>query len=75
MGIEAITIRVHSEAARAFNSASPEEQRKLEAIVSLRLLEAMKTPRTLKELMDEIGRNAQRRGITPDILMDILDEG
>ena len=65
MATEAITIKVDSEAARVFNSAPAEEQRKMEALLSLWLKEiAAADARPLKEVMDEIGREARRRGMT-----------
>ena len=75
MATEAITIQVDSEAARAFNTAPATEQRKMEALLSLWLKEiAAADARPLKEVMDDIGREAQRRGMTPEILEAILDE-
>jgi hypothetical protein len=74
METEPITIHVDAEAARAFKAASEEEQRKLEALLSLRLLEATDRSRPLKEIMSEISRQARERGLTPEILKDILDE-
>ena len=74
MSTEAITIQVDSEAASAFNRAPAEEQRKMEALVSLWLKEiAAADSRPLKEVMDEIGREAQRRGMTPEMLESILN--
>ena len=74
METEQITIRVDTEAARAFKSASEEERRKLEALLSIRLVEATKTSGSLKQIMSEISRKAQERGLTPEILRSILDE-
>jgi hypothetical protein len=74
MATETITINVDAEAARAFNATSAEEKRKLEVMISLRLIEAMDRSRPLKEVMSEISRRAQERGLTPEILQSILDE-
>ena len=74
MTTETISIRVDVRAAQAFNTASDEERRKLEALVSLRLLEATQTTEPLEQLMRRISQNAQQRGLTPDILQDILHE-
>jgi hypothetical protein len=75
MATEAITIKVDSEAARVFNTAPAEEQRKMEALLSLWLKGiAAADARPLKEVMDEIGREAQRRGMTPGILESILND-
>ena len=75
MSTESITIQVDSEAASVFNKAPAEEQRKMEALVSLWLKEiASADTRPLKEVMDEVGREAQRRGMTPEILDSLLKD-
>ena len=74
MQTEPITIHVDPAAARAFKAASDEERRKLEALLSLRLMEVARSKGSLAEVMDEISRKAQERGLTPEILQAILDE-
>ena len=75
MSTEAITIKVDSDAASAFNRAPAEEQRKMEALVSLWLKEiASADTRPLKEVMNEIGCEAHRRGMTPEILEPLLKD-
>jgi hypothetical protein len=74
METEQITIQVDAEAARAFKSASAQERRKLEALLSIRLTEVIKARDSLKEIMSEISQKAQERGLTPEILRSILDE-
>jgi hypothetical protein len=59
MATEPLTIQVDEEAARAFKEASPEEQRKLEAIVSLQLIEATKPSTPLRNLMQTISQRAR----------------
>lgn len=68
-----ITIQVDPQAARAFTSVSPEMRRKLETLLSLRLLEATRTPESLTQVMSEISRNAQARGLTSDLLEDMKE--
>lgn len=71
---EPITINVDPEAARIFKNASPEQRRKLEVLISLQLRSSSQQPeRSLTEVMDEIGRKAQERGLTPQILDVILN--
>ena len=75
MATEAITIQVDSEAARVFKAAPAEEQKKMEALLSLWLKEiATADTRPLKEVMDEIGQEATRRGMTPETLESILND-
>ena len=69
-----ITIQVDPQAARAFASVTPEMRRKLETLLSLRLIEATRNPESLTQVMSEISRNAQARGLTPDLLQDLLND-
>ena len=74
MTTASITLQVDEEAARIYQSASPEVQRKLAALVSLQLLEAAHSTRSLREVMDTIGQHAQERGLTEERLQEILAE-
>ena len=74
MQTEEITIRVDPEAAQAYRAASEQERRKLDLLLSLRLHDALHPSGSLKELMREISRKAQQRGLTPEILESILHE-
>lgn len=68
-----ISIDVDPDAARAFSEASADERRKLQLLLSLRLRELTAGPtRPLKEIMDEIGAEAESRGLTPEILESML---
>ena len=71
---EQITVSVDSDVADFYRSASAAERRKLDLLVSLRLREVASSRNSLRETMDKISRNAQRRGLTPEILQSILDE-
>jgi hypothetical protein len=74
METKIISIRVNAEAARLFETVSEEEQHKLEALLSIKLSQALHKKRTLEEVMSEISQKAQERGLTPDILDSILNE-
>jgi len=74
METQEITIRVTPEAATIYQSASEQERLKFDALLSLRLSEAAKPSRSLQELMREASREAHERGLTEDILKEILDE-
>jgi hypothetical protein len=74
MNAEAITIQVDPESALVYRSASDEERRKLDLLLSLRLREVTRPGISLEDVMDELSRNAQSRGLTPAILQSILDE-
>lgn len=73
MAVEKITIPVDTEAARAYNSAPPEERQKIQALLALWLRDLVTAePATLKQIMDEVSRNARARGLTPDLLESLL---
>lgn len=70
-----ITIPLDAQTARAYKSASPEERKKMEALVSLwlRALAAGQYP-SLQKVLDEIGQKAEVRGLTPEILESLLKD-
>jgi hypothetical protein len=73
MATATIDLEVDAETARAFSAASDEDRRRLRLLLGLRLRELTARPaRPLKEVMDEIGRNAEARGLTPEILESLL---
>jgi hypothetical protein len=73
MQTEEITIRVDLQAARAYRAASEQERRKLDLLLSLRLQDVLRPARSLQELMRDISRKAQERGLTPEILEENCD--
>ena len=68
-----ITISLDPQTAQAYDSASPQEKRKLQALLSLRLRELASTEYpSLQKTLDEVGRKAKDRGLTPEILDSLL---
>lgn len=74
MHTEEITIRVDPEAARAYRAASEQERRKFDILLSLRLQDALRPNVSLGDLMRELSRNAQERGLTEEALEALLHE-
>jgi hypothetical protein len=74
METKTIQIRVSAEFAERFEAASEEEQRKLEALLSLRLGDLTQPKRSLEEIMDSMSNYAQSQGLTPAILESILND-
>ena len=73
MATATISLEVDADTARAFRAASDEERRKLQLLLRVRLRELTDRPtRPLQEIMDEIGRHAESRGLTPEILESLL---
>lgn len=72
---ETIPITVDAEAAHQYCAATPEERRKLELLLRLRLRElTLGRARPLQEIMDEIGTAAEAKGLTPVELESMLGE-
>jgi hypothetical protein len=70
-----ITIQVDEDSAKAFAQASPEEQRKIQLLLNVRLRELVTKPgKRLQELMDEIGAEAEARGLRSEILDSLLTQ-
>lgn len=68
-----ITIPLDPETAQAYDSAAPEEKRKMQALLSLWLRELTAGQcASLEQVLDEVGRKAKARGLTPEILESIL---
>jgi len=74
LNTEKITIEVIPEVAKAFRSASESERKKMELLLNLRLLEVTRSRKPLEQVMREIARSARERGLTEDILDDLLQD-
>ena len=75
MATETISIQVDRDAARAYKAAPPADQKKMGALLSLWLKDvATAEPAELKRLMTDLSKKARDRGLTPDILEDLLKE-
>jgi len=71
--METISIQVDANIAKAFQSAQPEEQQKIQSLVSLWLKRAMNLT-SLQTTMDHLSNEAEANGLTPEILESILNE-
>jgi hypothetical protein len=68
-----ITIPLDPQTAQAYNSAPADEKRKMQALLGLWLRElARGEQRSLQQILDEAGREAQARGLTPEMLESLL---
>jgi hypothetical protein len=75
MATTTITIQVGAKAANAFAEASPEEQRKIQILLSLRLQDLTASQgKSLQAIMNEIGAHAEARGLTPSNLETLLHD-
>ncbi len=70
-----ITIPVDQQIAQAWNAADDQDRQKAQVLVGLWLRELLSEKRrSLDEIMEEAGRKAEARGLTPEILEDILKD-
>lgn len=75
MAMATISIQVDEEAAKAYAEVSPHERSKIECLLRLRLQDLTLRPRrSLKAVMDEIGQQAEARGLTPELLESLLND-
>ncbi len=64
-----IPIPVDEATALAYSQVSAEGQQKIQILLRLRVRELFtKTDSSLQQIMDDIGANAESRGLTPEIL-------
>lgn len=68
-----IKIPVDNETAKIYEQAPQADKKKMQILLSLWLHEFEKPSISLDELMDDISRKAQSRGLTSDILDSILN--
>jgi hypothetical protein len=68
-----ITIQVNPELAKAFVSASPEQQQKIQTLLNQWLEQAINVSK-LQSTMDQMSQEAEAAGLTPDILESILND-
>jgi hypothetical protein len=71
-----ITIPLDPQTAKAYDSANPDQKRKIQALLSLRLREltSEETPQ-LDRILNEVGRKARAQGLTPELLESLLKGG
>jgi DNA-binding protein H-NS len=73
-----ITIKVSSDIAEAYNQANEEEKQELINKIAFFLqpiaTDKQQAIKQLRQTLSEIGKQAQARGLTPEILINILNE-
>ncbi|HLQ46581.1 MAG TPA: hypothetical protein VK137_17690 [Planctomycetaceae bacterium] len=70
-----MSIDLDPETAEAVAEASPEERKKWALLLRLRLRELTSlSPRSLQQVMDDIGAKATAAGLTPEILESLLND-
>jgi hypothetical protein len=72
---EQITLQIDADLAKAYETASTQEQSKLHLLLTLWLRELFVRSTSLKSLMDELSDKAQERGLTAEKLEALLRAG
>lgn len=70
-----IEIELDERTADVYTNASQDAREKLRVLLSIWLQEFEDETSDLGQLMDEISENAVSRGLTPEILESLLNEG
>lgn len=68
-----ITIQVDSELAKAYREAEPEKQENVMIVCNLILKEILKNNR-FEEIVQQIRQEVKAKGLTPEILEDLLKD-
>ena len=69
-----IIIRVDAEAAKVYAAASVEEREKIDLLLSLRLNQVTRPSDSLEQVMREMSKAVQERGLTERKLDELLRE-
>ncbi len=69
-----IAVPVDEEVAALYRQAPPELQKKMQLLLSLWVREWVQNPRSLTMVMDEIAQKAAERGLTAQVLENLLDD-
>jgi hypothetical protein len=70
-----IVLPIDEATAYVYNAASSAEKQKVQLLFRMLLREiTLNSTVSLKQVMDDIGRNAEAQGLTPAILEDMLND-
>ncbi|MEA5516678.1 hypothetical protein [Nodularia sp. UHCC 0506] len=72
--METIAIQVDAEVAKAYQEAEPQKQQKIQTIVN-ELLKLIIQNKSLDDIIEEMQEQAKDRGLTQEILNEILHNG
>ena len=74
MQTEKISFEVSRKTAQVFRSASPEERQRIQAMIEMSLMSREEAADQLERIMDDMSRTARERGLTDDLLEEILND-
>jgi hypothetical protein len=71
--LKPITLQVEAPIAEAYQNTTPENRQALQTLVSI-FLQCVSQPTPLQKVVQEIRLEAQQKGLTPEILEEILKD-
>lgn len=71
---DAITISVDTETARLYQTATVDQKQKIQLLLNIWLKKTTVSISQHKQFLDDLSTRAKSRGLTPEILDDILNE-
>jgi hypothetical protein len=71
--MKSITIQVEETIANAYQASDLQKQEKINTLIKL-FLQPEFSQKSLSEVMEDIADKAQQRGLTPEILEEILND-
>lgn len=71
---DAITISVDTETARLYQTATVDQKQKIQLLLNIWLKKTTVSISQHKQFLDDLSTRAESRGLTPEILDDILNE-
>jgi hypothetical protein len=69
--MKTIAIQIDEDTAREYNRIAPQQRKKIESLFTLLVQQELKKI-SLMQIMDDIADEAERNGLTPEILESIL---
>ncbi|WP_434684537.1 hypothetical protein [Pseudanabaena minima] len=72
--LKPITLQVEAPIADAYQNTTSENRQAFQTLVSI-FLQSVAQPTTLQKVVQEIRLEAQQKGLTPEILEEILKDG
>ena len=69
--MKTIAIQIDEDIAREYNKIAPHQRKKIESLFTLLVQQELKKI-SLMQIMDDIADEAERNGLTPEILESIL---
>lgn len=75
MSVAALEIQINNQVAQAYRAVSPESRERFQKLIALLVQEFTEsTPRSLLSLMDEMGQEATKNGLTEELLESLLGD-